>query len=207
MRKGSLEASGKPAAHTIRIVQYIFTLPYNGYITWTKINSDYGPSKRSGFGMVLIRRPDNVPNKNIACLFGGISGGGRVYHGDTWCFDDSTNKWIEMVAADKVKPLSRAQLGIASYSRNKMLIFGGLGKTTSGPAIFNDLWEFNYEKQQWRDLTPLAKKNSGNLIPSKRYLPLLARLQTFNAFILFQVVLFMFSLFYISSISLSMASF
>ncbi len=164
---------------------YIFTLPYNGYIKWTKINSDYGPSKRSEFGMVLIWRPDNVPNKNIACLFGGISEGGRVYHGDTWCFDDSTNKWTEMVAADKVKPLSRTHLGIASYSRNKMLIFGGQGKTTSGPAIFNDLWEFNYEKQQWRELTALAKKNSGNIIPEKRYLPLLARLQTFNTFVLF----------------------
>ena len=70
---------------------YIFTLPYNGYITWTKINSDYGPSKRCGFGMVLIKRPDNVPSKHIACLFGGTSEGGRVNHGDTWCFDDSTN--------------------------------------------------------------------------------------------------------------------
>eukprot|EP00943_MAST-04B_sp_MAST-4B-sp1_P008642 g8642.t1 len=158
---------------------YIFTLPYNGYISWTKINSDYSPSKRSQFGMVLIKRSDK--SKNVACLFGGISGGGRVTYGDTWCFDDSTNKWTEIVAADKVKPPSRNLAGIASYSTNKMLIFGGL----AGPKKFNDLWEFNYEKQQWRDLTPLAKKNSGNLIPSKRYLPLLARLQTFNAFILF----------------------
>jgi serine/threonine protein kinase len=164
---------------------YIFTLPYNGYITWRKINSDYGPSKRSGFGMALIKRPDNVPSKSIACLFGGTSEGGRVNHGDTWCFDGSTNKWTEMVAADKVKPLSRHQVGIASYSTNKMLIFGGQGTTTSGPAIFNDLWEFNYEKQQWRALTALAKINSGNVIPEKRYLPLLARLQTFNAFVLF----------------------
>ena len=119
------------------------------------------PNARSDFGMVSIKIPsssDSSSKEHVVCLFGGMGDNGRVLYDDTWCYT-SEHGWQNMATSStSVKPSPRQSFGISSCSSSRMLIFGGLGKTAFGPRKLNDLWEFNYETQTWKEFTTFAKK-------------------------------------------------
>ena len=167
---------------------YIFTFPYNGFVKWKRVNTIISPNKRQEFGMVSINIPsssNSISKERVVCLFGGMGDTGRVYYDDTWCYT-SEHGWKNMASSPtSVKPSRRKGFGISSCFSSRMLIFGGLGRIGSSPKMLDDLWEFNYKTQTWKDLTKFARKTSKFNVPTRRIFPLFTKLHTHKTFILY----------------------
>ena len=112
--------------------------------------------------MVSIKIPsssNSSSKEHVVCLFGGMGDNGRVFTmipGAT--HQNMVGKIWQVVPHRLSQVLGRASES-PLVSSSRMLIFGGLGKTASGPKMLNDLWEFNYKTQTWKELTTFAKKN------------------------------------------------
>ena len=104
--------------------------------TWTRVSTT-GPSARFGSAMVYDR------NQHITVLFGGANFHGRRF-GDTWAWNGTS--WRLLTRSG---PSGRAYAGITDdfNSRNRIVLFGGVGTSTNINQDNGDTWE--WDGQSW----------------------------------------------------------
>jgi len=101
-------------------------------VSWTQITVKGPiPPARHGHGMAY----DPI-RKNIV-MFGGYIGSNK-YLGDTWTYDDTTSKWIQMNPSNA--PSARSNFSMVfDPTRGKTLLFGGFNNSGS----LCELWEWD----------------------------------------------------------------
>lgn len=114
-----------------------------------------GPNARYGLSAVYDAKRDRI------VISHGFTFEGRF--DDTWAFDLRTNAWQEISPAG-TRPLRRC-LHHAVYVAHddQMLLYGGCS-SGFGPCPQGDLWSFDLEKNQWRQIV-----TAGSPPPRQRY--------------------------------------
>ncbi len=111
-----------------------------------------------------------------------LDGKGRVFisHGfsdqgrfdDTWAFDLTTNKWVNLTPASGPKPLKRCLHEMAyDAAADRVIMFGGCS-SPFGPCPQGDMWAFDLKSNSWKELTPTGNKPSPRSNPSLAYDPM-----------------------------------
>ncbi len=113
---------------------------------WTEYNSgefDIRPVKLCHLRMSYI-------GGNKAILFGGNTPAqvGSIYPDTTWEYDSTTHLWTDINPTNK--PAGRFDHSLTyDFDRNKVILFGGVTKTS---CYNNDLWEFDIETKEWKEI-------------------------------------------------------
>ena len=111
-------------------------------------------------------------------VFGGQTSTGR--ENDLWKFDLNNNTWSEIIVEGEIPSIRHTPDAVFDEMNNQMLVFSGQGN-----GLFNDVWSFNFNTQEWTELAP-----NGNVggAPQQRYGtatvydPIGFRLVTFGGF-------------------------
>ena len=129
------------------------TWAWNG-TSWEELTPTTRPSVRSTMPMAYDAKRDRV------VLFGGCSPGCASSLRDTWEFDGSDWKQVQMMSL----PPARRGHGLAyDPAGERTLLFGG--RATGGPPYLDDTWQWN--GTQWQQLSPTARPpavNYGELV-------------------------------------------
>jgi len=110
---------------------------------WTVAAADgYRPPARKGHSMV-------VANGRLF-LFGGERAASAL--NDVWSYSAEENEWTfhGVASIPSGSPEPRYQASMVEYN-GKLYVYGGKAPGVSG--VFNDLWEFDPEHNEWVDLT------------------------------------------------------
>lgn len=91
---------------------------------WDKIETQNGPSPRSGHRMIALKKKLYV--------FGGFydTGLSYKYYNDVWVFSMETYQWQEIKTSGAIKPAPRSAGCMAATPDGKILIWGGYSKTS-----------------------------------------------------------------------------
>jgi len=128
---------------------------------WEKLNPPHNPRYRAVHGMAPI-------GKHKILLFGG--GNNDSIFNDTWLYDLDKNDWEAINCLNPPSP--RYGFSMCQISDNKVLLFGGLA--TGAFADYNDLWLFDLDSMDWKELKP--KGWNDNHYPPPTYLSAMAKL-------------------------------
>ena len=110
---------------------------------WTKIIAPKGPSPRSGhqtmcYGSYLYVFGGEFTSPNQERF---------LHYRDAWRFDLENNAWEQMTS--KSGPSARSGHRMAMWGK-KAILFGGFYDTGREVRYYNDVWEFNFEKNEWK---------------------------------------------------------
>jgi N-acetylneuraminic acid mutarotase len=89
--------------------------------------------------------------KDNLYTFGGWNGFSRTWYNDLHVFNFGKKQWRAINPSGKV-PQKRTSHAAVVYG-NKMYVFGGF----SGEEYLNDLYEFDFETENWTDISGLCK--------------------------------------------------
>jgi N-acetylneuraminic acid mutarotase len=120
---------------------------------WENLNPLHHPAARAEHGIAKI-------GYKKVLLFGGI--GFDSVMNDTWIFDLIKNDWKQIPC--KNQPSARLGFGMCQIDNNKVLLFGGMDKEDN---FSNDLWIFDNDSLNWKELTPNG--DEGQYFPKPVY--------------------------------------
>jgi len=135
---------------------------------WSILDTNF-PEMRGEYDMAY----DTLNKKIIA--FGGRTGFRSDFQNvdETWEFDYSVPIWTNLESIN-TPPWRTSHSMIYDTKRHKVLLFGG----NDFNQVFNDLWEFDYQQNEWTNLFP---SNS----PEARQMHGMAYIPEHDVFILF----------------------
>lgn len=132
-----------------------WTYDYNSN-TWENVTPSISPGGRGVPAMAYDEESDR------AILFGGIrkyfDNGTLLEWGDTWAYDQNSNKWENMTP--DVGPHYRSIHNMV-YDResDRVILFGGFwGDATSpdGRRALSDTWAYDYNANNWTNMNPVT---------------------------------------------------
>jgi hypothetical protein len=133
---------------------------------WTNTILPSGPPYSEVGGLAY----DGARGEAVA-FGGGIGCCGKFYHGDTWTFSGSADRWVKQQPA--TRPSDRAAEAMAFDSRRGVvMLFGGLTSDWAGPpeGVVNDTWEWS--GTDWTERHPLisppARRDANMVYDSAR---------------------------------------
>lgn len=110
---------------------------------WTKVSNAKGPHPRSGHQALAYG--------GYVYVFGGEFTSPNqerfLHHRDCWRFDLESNIWEAMPA--KGGPSARSGHRMAIWGK-KAILFGGFYDTGREVRYYNDAWEYDFEKSEWK---------------------------------------------------------
>jgi len=89
-----------------------------------------------------------VVHENKMYTFGGWNGFSKQWFNDLYSFNMDTKEWREIPTREDQRPCQRTSHACVVWN-NKMYVFAGF----SGDQYLNDLHEFDFETETWRDIT------------------------------------------------------
>ena len=120
-----------------------------GNLHWVnKMGTTSEPPKRAYHAMVYDSESDRV------ILWGGDShpkAGSR--YSDTWAYDHNSSKWTNLNPQNSPGKRDANPLGYDVES-DRIILFGGV---TTSTFFGNDTWAFDYNSNEWMEMTPTKK--------------------------------------------------
>ena len=144
---------------------------------WTWVNGSNFVNQTGNYGIKGNADINNIPgarwvgtywtDSGAFWLFGGIGFDSVSQKGnlsDLWKYDTASNLWTWMsgpITTDQLGSYGNkgiadtanfpgARSGAVSWSKNGSLwLFGGSGLDQNGPGVFNDLWKYDTNSNQW----------------------------------------------------------
>ncbi len=108
---------------------------------WVNLNPSNPPPPRVGHTMA------DLPERNLAILFGGSSG--SAVYADTWEFRYDTNTWTNRNALNSPPPLA-GQGMVYAPDLDKIILFGG--SSDAQTATSTQTWSYDYGSNSWTAL-------------------------------------------------------
>ncbi len=132
--------------------------------TWTQLSA-------SGVGDNLPRvrygQSAALDSKGRVLISHGFSDQGR--YDDTWAFDPSLGKWVNLTPTSGPKPLRRCLHELVyDPAADRMIMFGGCS-SGFGPCPQGDMWSFDLKSNTWSELKPTGTTPSARSNPSMVY--------------------------------------
>jgi len=110
---------------------------------WTKVSTSKGPHPRSGHQALC--------HGGYVYVFGGEFTSPNqerfLHHRDAWRFDLESNAWEQM--SSKGGPSARSGHRMATWGK-RAILFGGFYDTGGEVRYYNDVWEYHFEKNEWK---------------------------------------------------------
>ncbi|MFX1508222.1 MAG: kelch repeat-containing protein, partial [Promethearchaeota archaeon] len=120
---------------------WVFDIPSNA---WTEIYPHFAPTSRYGHRMVY----DSFNQTGI--LFGGRAG---EVTNELWRYNYELNSWNEIDLDGGEKPETRYWLDMVYDSENhNLIVFGGRESESIFTSIFNDVWIYKPEFNEWEEV-------------------------------------------------------
>ncbi|MGB9232275.1 MAG: kelch repeat-containing protein, partial [Terracidiphilus sp.] len=127
---------------------------WNG-TNWTQANPASSPSARSNQTMVYDAA------QGEAVMFGGATGAPASSRlGDTWLWNGTTNNWTQVTGLSSTPPARSSAAMAYDAATGQVVLFGGLGGSSSGGADLGDTWV--WYQNSWYSESPASS-------PSARY--------------------------------------
>lgn len=100
------------------------------------------------------------PKRDRMVIFGGWDKIDNVFLNDTWAFDFKEMTWRGFAKKRKSEKPPGRRHAIAVYDdvNDWMIVFGG-----AGGGLFNDVWAFDLEQNEWINLTPGPKPRTDHV--------------------------------------------
>lgn len=110
--------------------------------TWSNLTPKKSPPARVDPSMSYNSKSDRI------IMFGGTQT--LVPFGDTWIYDYNNNTWIE-IKPSRSPPARWGQAMAYDSESDRIILFSG---NTWGGSPPNDVWEYNFNSNNWTDITP-----------------------------------------------------
>jgi len=117
---------------------------------WSELITDPVPPTRYWHDIAY----DEV-NEKIVMFGGRLNWFNFDCRGDTWEFDEETNQWNEI--STEPNPGERMTFSMVYHEEAERIILFG-GNENPYTSIFNDLWEYNPKRSQWKQID-ISKTN------------------------------------------------
>jgi predicted outer membrane repeat protein len=126
-------------------------------LRWEKLaTKNTSPNGRVGHGTIY------EPTKHRMIIFGGKyhdQNTNDTFFDDMWELNLNTLEWNEIAALNLIHPARAAFVMVQDIPNNRLIVFGG---ENSVYISLNDLWEFNFTLNKWKELVP------GGVFPEER---------------------------------------
>ena len=156
---------------------YNNTILNNSVINNTNINSfilnKFNTNKKNLDSAEKYNFTSIKDDKDNIYIFGGTKLNNNIltFYNDLWKYDIKNKSWTLINPKNNIKPPARSE-SVGIFYNNKLYIFGGKieDRTTFSNSLYDDIWEFDITKTEWKNLTNEIKKNiTDSIFPASRF--------------------------------------
>jgi len=116
-----------------------------GSRVWTNVNTVDAPSRRQAQVMAYDE------SRSTIMLFGGDDNW-ATYMNDTWIFNTTSNRWVDM--KPQIAPSARSYAAMVYDIKNAVFILFGGFNNEDGIRTKNDTWIYSLRNNTWTDMNP-----------------------------------------------------